>query len=97
PMTVHGDGSQTRCFTFVGDTVHGTILAGEEERALGQAFNIGTEREITILDLAHMIRTLTESTSSVVCVPYLDYYGQSYEDTPRRRPDTTKARAVLGF
>lgn len=97
PLTVHGDGSQTRCFTFVGDTVRGTLLAGERPEALGEAFNIGSEHEVTVLELAHLIRDLCESKSEITCMPYRDYYGQSYEDTPRRRPDMTKSRSVLGF
>lgn len=97
PLTVHGDGSQTRCFTFVEDTVRGTLLAGERPEALGEAFNIGTEDEVTILELAERIRALAGSSSEIRCVPYRDYYGQSYEDTPRRRPDLTKARERLGY
>jgi len=97
PLTVHGDGSQTRCFTFVSDTVRGTILAGERAEALGEAINIGSDGETSILDLAHLVRELCGSRSEIRCVPYRDYYGHSYEDTPRRRPDTTKARQLLGF
>ena len=97
PITVFGDGSQTRCFTYVSDTVAGTLLAGEKPEAVGDVFNIGTEREITILELAHLIRQLADSSSPIVHVPYSDYYGQSYEDTPRRRPDLSHARRVLGY
>jgi UDP-glucose 4-epimerase len=97
PLTVHGDGSQTRCFTFVEDTVRGTMLAGERTEALGEAFNIGSQEEITIVELAHLIREVCESDSEIVCMPYRDYYGHSYEDTPRRRPDMTKSKNVLGF
>lgn len=97
PMTVHGDGTQTRCFTFVEDTVRGTILAGERPEALGEALNVGNEREITILELAELIKGVCESRSEIRCIPYRDYYGHNYEDTPRRKPDMTKSRAVLGF
>jgi UDP-glucose 4-epimerase len=97
PLTVHGSGEQTRCFTYVEDTVRGTLLAGERPEALGEAFNIGNEEEITILELAHLVRELCNSNSDIVCIPYRDYYGQSYEDTPRRRPDLTKSRTVLGY
>jgi UDP-glucose 4-epimerase len=97
PMTVHGDGTQTRCFTFVNDTVRGTMLAGEKKEALGEALNIGSEHEVNILELAHLIRGLCDSRSEISCVSYRDYYGQSYEDTPRRRPDMTKSKALLGF
>jgi UDP-glucose 4-epimerase len=97
PLTVHGDGTQTRCFTFVADTVRGTMLAGEKDEALGEAFNIGNETEITILELAEKIRALCGSSSEIQRIAYRDYYGQSYEDTPRRRPDMTKSNRLLGF
>jgi len=97
PMTVHGDGAQTRCFTFVEDTVRGTMLAGEKEEALGEACNIGSETEISILALAEKIRDLCGSSSEIRRIPYRDYYGHSYEDTPRRRPDMSKSGRVLGF
>jgi len=97
PMTVHGDGTQTRCFTFVQDTVRGTMLAAERPEALGEAFNIGNQEELTITELAHLVRELCNSQSEIVYMPYRDYYGQSYEDTQRRRPDIAKARDLLGF
>jgi UDP-glucose 4-epimerase len=96
-MTVHGDGSQTRCFTFVEDTVRGTMFAGEKPEALGEAFNVGSQEEITILELANLVRELCESDSEIVCIPYRDYYGNSYEDTQRRKPDMSKSTSVLGF
>lgn len=97
PMTVHGDGSQSRCFTFVEDTVRATMMAAEKPEALGEAFNVGAENEITILELAHKIREMSGSSSEIICMPYRDYYGHSYEDTPRRRPDMTKSEQILGF
>lgn len=97
PITVHGDGTQTRCFTFVEDTVRGTMMAGEKPEALGEAFNVGNEREITILELAEKVKELCNSRSEIRCIPYRDYYGHNYEDTPRRKPDLTKSRSVLGF
>jgi UDP-glucose 4-epimerase len=97
PLTVHGDGAQTRCFTYVEDTVRGTLLAAERTEALGKAFNIGSQQEVSVLELAHRIRDACGSRSEISLVPYSDYYGQSYEDTPRRRPDTTRARELLGF
>ena len=97
PITVHGDGRQTRCFTFVADMVRGLLAAGSVPGAHGRVFNLGTTHEITVLELAHLVKTLSGSTSEVTLVPYEDYYGQSYEDTRRRVPDTTRAREVLGF
>jgi len=75
PLTVHGDGSQTRCFTYVDDTVRGTLLAGEVKAGEGQAFNIGNNRETSILQLARLIKQLTRSDSKIVFVPYESYYG----------------------
>lgn len=97
PITIHGDGRQTRAFTFVADTVRGTLLAGDVPEAVGQAFNVGSDCEITILELAHLIHEIAGSTSEVVHTPHWTYYGNSYEDTARRRPDTSKSARVLGF
>lgn len=97
PITVHGDGKQTRCFTFIEDTILGTIAAGENPNALGHAFNIGGNREISILELASVIIKLTNSKSEIQFVGYETDYGDSYEDTRRRVPDVTKAEELLGF
>jgi UDP-glucose 4-epimerase len=97
PITVHGDGRQTRSFTYVTDIVQGTILAGERPEAIGEAFNIGTPREISILELAQLVKRLTGSVSPITHVPYEDYYGQRHEDTPRRCPDISKASSLMGF
>ncbi len=97
PLTVYGDGQQTRCFTYVSDTVEGTLRAGTRTEALGQAFNIGSDREITIRSLAEMILALTGSPSRIVLVPYEQAYGGRFEEAPRRRPAVDKARRMLGF
>ena len=97
PITIHGDGRQTRCFTFINDTIQGTILAGEKKEALGQVFNIGNNRESTILELAEMIINLTGSKSEITLIPYEEAYGERHEDTRRRMPDITKAANLLGF
>lgn len=97
PLTVHGDGSQTRCFTYVDDTVRGTLLAGEVKAGEGQAFNIGNNRETSILQLARLIKQLTRSDSKIIFVPYESYYGEGFEDTRRRVPSIERARKVLGF
>ncbi len=96
-LTVHGDGGQTRCFTYIEDTVAGTLLAGEEPKAVGKVFNIGNDRETSIIELAEMIKEKTGSKSKIVKIPYEKAYGDSYEDTMRRVPDITKARTELGF
>lgn len=97
PITIHGDGRQTRAFTFVGDTVRGTFLASEAPEAVGDVFNVGSDCEITILELANLIQELSGSNSPVVHTPHWTYYGNSYEDTARRRPDTSKSARILGF
>jgi UDP-glucose 4-epimerase len=97
PITVHGDGRQTRCFTYVTDTVAGTLLAGEERAAEGEAFNIANNAETTILELAQAVKAVTRSKSKIVFVPYESYYGVGFEDTRRRVPSIDKARRLLGF
>lgn len=97
PLTVHGDGKQTRCFTYIDDTVTGTILAGTVKAGEGQVFNIGTTTETTILDLANLIRELTGTQSPVAFVPYETCYGRGFEDTRRRVPAIDRAREILGY
>jgi len=97
PLTIHGDGQQTRSFTYVADTVRGTILAGTESAALGEVFNVGNEQEITIAQLAREIIALTGSRSSLRFLPYAEVYGPDFADPRRRQPDTGKARQRLGF
>ncbi|MBI3121344.1 MAG: GDP-mannose 4,6-dehydratase [candidate division NC10 bacterium] len=96
-ITVHGDGKQTRCFTYIEDAVAGTLLAGEVKEALGEAFNIGSTRESSILDLAKAIKRLTRSKSPIEFVAYEAYYGEGFEDTRRRVPSADKAKRLLGF
>ena len=97
PLTVHGDGLQTRCFTFVADTVRGTILAGTKDEALGSVFNIGSNFEVSIADLARLIVEKTKSSSPITNVSYEQRYGTSFEDTRRRVPSLDRAREVLGY
>ena len=97
PLTVYDDGAQTRCFTYIDDTIRGTILAGTHEAALGEAFNIGNSRETSVLELARMILSATNSSSAIVHVPYQRAYGARFEETRRRVPDVRKAEHLLGF
>ena len=96
PLTIHGDGQQTRCFTYVADTVRGVLAAGNTPEANGRVFNVGSTSEVTILALAHLIKALAGSSSEVTRVPHEDYYGRSYEDTRRRVPDNTRMGEILG-
>ena len=96
PLTVHGDGSQSRCFTYVDDTVTGTVLAATKKEAVGEAFNIGNGAATRIIDLARLIISLTGSPSSIQLVPYEDAYGPRFEDMTRIL-DSRKAERLLGF
>ncbi len=97
PITVHGDGRQTRCFTHVSDTVRGTILAAETPGARGAVFNIGGTEEVAIGDLAVMVNDELGTRTPIVRVPYESFYGTGFEDTRRRVPDVRRAEQVLGF
>ena len=97
PLTVYDNGQQTRCFTYVEDTVRGTLLAGTLSQAEGKAFNIGNSRETSILELAHMVREAVNPKVPIKHVPYTLAYGEKFEETRRRVPDTRRARDLLGF
>jgi UDP-glucose 4-epimerase len=97
PLTIFDDGQQTRCFTYVDDTVQGLVLAGTHPGAVGQVFNVGSNQETRIVELAHMIRDLLGSDSEIVRVPYRNVFGENFEETRRRVPDVQRAEKVLGF
>lgn len=97
PLTVHGDGTQTRCFTYVDDTVEGTLRVGLDAKAEGIVFNVGNDHETTINDLAALIVEITGSRSTIRHISYEERYGKGFEDTKRRVPDVRRAADVLGF
>ena len=98
PITVFGDGAQSRCFTYVSDVVGVLVRLAEEPRAVGQVFNIGNDREeVTILDLAQRVKARTGSRSEIVRVPYDQAYEEGFEDMPRRVPDLTRLRNLTGY
>lgn len=97
PLTVYGDGQQTRSFTFVGDIVRGTIAAMDTPESVGLAFNIGNPREITINTLAQTIRDAVDPRLDIVHIPYAQAYGAAFEDSPRRLPDVSRAEKILSF
>jgi UDP-glucose 4-epimerase len=97
PITVYGDGEQTRCFGYVGDVVKALIKLMDEPTAVGQVFNIGSNEEVTILELARQVKELTNSDSEIVFVPYDEAYEEGFEDMPRRVPDISKVNALIGF
>ena len=97
PITIYGDGTQSRSFTYVGDVVRAMVALINEPRAIGQVFNIGNGREITIADLAEKVRALTGSSSTIVRIPYDQAYESGFEDMPRRVPDITKIAGLIGY
>jgi UDP-glucose 4-epimerase len=96
-ITVFGDGSQRRCFTHVSDVVDALVGIAEHPRAVGEVYNIGSNQEVTILDLARQIRKLADSQSPITFVPYGKAYEEGFEDMMRRVPDTTKVRDLIGY
>ncbi len=96
PLTVVGDGSQTRCFTYVNDAIAATVAAGLKPEALGRTFNIGTDRETTVLELARTLVRISGADTRIEFVPETTVYGSSYEDIRRRVPEVTAMRQVLG-
>jgi UDP-glucose 4-epimerase len=98
PLSVYGDGTQTRCFTYVTDVVGQLVALAEEPRAVGEVWNVGNDREeVTILDLARRVVTRTASRSTVELVPYDRAYEEGFEDMHRRLPDLSKLRALTGY
>jgi UDP-glucose 4-epimerase len=97
PITVFGDGTQSRSFTYVGDVVRAMVALIDEPRAVGQVFNIGNGREISIGELAERVRSLAGSTSDIVRIPYEQAYEAGFEDMPRRVPDIGKIGALIGY
>ena len=98
PMPIHGDGLQTRSFTYVSDSVAGIYAAMVKPEANGEIFNIGSTDEITILDLAKLVKRLSGTPGEVDLefVPYQSFTGKDYQDVLRRVPDTSHAQRVLG-
>jgi len=97
PLTIIGDGKQTRCFTYIDDVIDGVMSAIDNEQAIGEIFNIGNDKETTILELAKTIKRVFKSKSEITFVDQKEIYGNSYEDIPRRVPCIDKARHILGF
>jgi UDP-glucose 4-epimerase len=97
PITVFGDGTQSRSFTYVGDVVDALVSLAAEPRAIGQVFNIGNRGEISIRDLAERVKALTGSDSPILFVPYDEAYEAGFEDMPRRVPDISKLGSLIGY
>jgi UDP-glucose 4-epimerase len=97
PLTVYGDGTQTRCFGYVKDVVGALIALMDSDESVGEVFNIGSSEEVSIMQLAERVKGLTGSESEIVTVPYSEAYEEGFEDMPRRVPDTSKVSRLTGF
>ena len=97
PITVHGDGTQSRSFTYVGDVVGALVALAGEPRAIGRVFNIGHTEEITITALAEKVKAMTGSASPITYIPYDEAYESGFEDMPRRVPDLSRIHALIGY
>jgi UDP-glucose 4-epimerase len=97
PITVFGDGTQRRCFTYVGDVVGALTAIVTREEAYGNVYNVGNTEEISMLGLAERVKTLTRSASPIVNIPYDQAYESGFEDMPRRMPDLARIRALIGY
>ena len=98
PITVHGDGTQTRCFTYVSGVVGQLAALAREPEAVGEVFNVGNDtEEVTILELAERVKARTGSESEISLVPYEKAYEEGFEDMQRRVPDLSKLRALTGY
>ena len=97
PLIVHGNGSQTRSFTWIGDVVWALLALIAEPRSVGQVFNVGNGAEVSIGQLAEMVVAKTGSASSIRFVPYHELFGQNFEDMSRRVPDIRKLQQVTGY
>ena len=97
PLRVFGDGTQSRCFCHVSDTVGALARLIEQPDAVGQIFNIGSNEEISIADLAHLVKSMTGSESPIRYIPYEEAYEEGFEDMHRRVPDITKINHLIGF
>jgi len=97
PITIYGDGAQSRCFADVADIIDATVRLSEDSRAVGQVFNIGSTEEVTICELAERVIAATGSQSKIVYVPYEEAYAPGFEDMRRRVPDLDKIYHLIGY
>jgi UDP-glucose 4-epimerase len=97
PITIYGDGKQTRSFCYVSDVVKAVVALARSEKSIGEIFNIGNPNPVTILELAQKVKRLTESKSPIIHVPYEKAYEKGFEDMRHREPDITKIREFIGF
>lgn len=96
-LTVYGDGTQTRCFTHIADTVEALLLLLDREEAVGQLYNVGSQTEIPVIELARRVIAATGSDSRIRLIPYEHAYGEGFEELGRRRPETRAIRELTGW
>jgi UDP-glucose 4-epimerase len=97
PLTVFGDGSQTRCFCHVADVVRALLMLMDHPDAVGQVYNVGSTEEVSIAELARRVLMATGSRSTIDYIPYAEAYGIGFEDMQRRLPDVSKLQALTGW
>lgn len=97
PITVFGDGKQTRCFTHVKDAVSSLVKFSQTDKAVGEVINLGSDNEITIASLAKKVKEAAESKSEIRYIPYNEAYEEGFEDMRRRVPDLKKIKKIIGF
>lgn len=97
PIRVFSDGEQTRCFGNVSDSVRAIVALSECDEAIGQVFNVGTQEEVTILELAERVKARAGSQSEIMHIPYSEAYEEGFEDMRRRVPNTDKIKRVVGW
>lgn len=97
PIQIYGDGQQTRCFANVSDVVEAIDRLSECEAAVGDVFNIGSQEEVTIRELAERVRERANSRSEIVTIPYSEAYEEGFEDMRRRVPDISKVQRLIGW
>ena len=97
PLTVYGTGSQTRCFCHVQDVIQAIYKVSQEEKAVGQVYNIGTDEEISILELARRVISITGSSSQIQIIPYSEAYEEGFEDMLKRKPDLAKITDLIDY
>jgi UDP-glucose 4-epimerase len=97
PLTVYGDGTQRRSFTWVGDVVNAMIKLIQHPAAYGGVFNIGHTDDVSIYELAQLVKAMTESASEIIFIPYEQAYESGFEDMARRLPDLTRIEQTIGY
>ncbi len=97
PITIYGDGEQSRCFSDVADVVDATYKLSQHPEAIGQVFNIGSTEEVTIRELAERVLKATGSSSKIIYVPYEDAYAPGFEDMRRRVPDLERVQSLINY